>query len=168
MSEPPTVPPTPLTADPMSIPDRLNVSVSACPSPADGAPAGPARRALVILGLVAMVTLLAVALGPAASRPKPLAYAGVSPTGLRALTSTTYPTAPIADVQSVHTALHDMALRATADGREFFLRAAGCKVAFLADYARFNPAGDGGAPAIHTGSAAAGALDRQGGDHDRH
>lgn len=82
-------------------------------SPADTAPAGPRRRPLVILGVVATILLLAAVIGLAASRQGQTSPADVSATGLGAPTNTNYPIAPKADVQRIHTALHDMGARCT-------------------------------------------------------
>jgi len=100
-------------AEPMPTPDPFEAGGGARPSPADTAPSGPRRRTLVILGVGATILLLAAVIALAASRGRSPSPADVSATGLGAPTDTTYPTAPTADVQRIHTALHDMGARCT-------------------------------------------------------
>lgn len=120
MNEPPDEPPDLAVAskpaeaaEPVPTPDPFEAGGGTRPSPADTAPAGPRRRTLVILGVVATILSLVAVIGLAAGRQGPTSPADVSATGLGAPADTTYPTAPTADVQRIHTALHDMGARCT-------------------------------------------------------
>lgn len=100
-------------AEPTPTPDPFASGGGTHVSPADTAESGPTRRTLVILGVVATLLLLAAVIGIAAGRGRSRSPADVSATGLGAPTDTTYPAAPAADVQRIHTALHDMGARCT-------------------------------------------------------
>jgi len=154
-----TAPPDPAAAkpgadaaptEPMLTPDPFEAGGGTRPSPADTVRAGPGRGTLVILGVVATTHLLAAVIGLAASRGRSPSPGDVSATGLGAPTDTTYPAALTADVQRIHTALHDMGARCTphADpaARAQIGRDVDELVAFAARYpdARFTVDGENG------------------------